>query len=284
MTENRFVSRIREILEYNTQLRKDECATSGKVSTKRLGRYPSPRLFIKESDRNHQDKKFYISLLVDSSGSIFNHDLRESVVQAMTTITSALTQINEISYEVVLFSQGDFIFKEYNSKWNLGKFNQIYQSDLLFHLQVSVEPLFNTLIDTIQHIKQFGNFSSDNNDALSIYRCLERNKEKNHIVIVLSDGKPTGSSSIRCKLNSQNVTTLRGSKEEYRLAKAVSSSEAVLNLKKLLKKTKTPVIGIGVQTGYGKEMYPYWTTAKDETEMFQGIVKHLSKLIKKYAD
>lgn len=291
MKEAQFISRIENILQYNSTFRVNDREQSGKISLKRLGRYPSQHIFTKVSQENFKDKCYYISILVDASGSIFNSNLQNLVRDSVENLQKTFSEIPQIKYEIIIFGQTDIVLKKFSDKRMLrAEFDNIYNADYLWKLSVVLEEQSSGYVDIVEYNEhashQSNSFPAENNDPLYIHRCLERNKnlEKNqHIILVLSDGSPTSNDGYSRKLINPNKQMMRGLKKDFDLAFTKTNSEVKANLSKVVRQCKVPIIGIGIKVDYVKDIYPYWCIVSNEVQLYQGIIKHLSRLIKKYA-
>lgn len=296
MTKRQFIQKIKSILEYNSTYRLSEREKSGKVNSKRLGRFPNERLFSKHE--GFKDHQYVITLLVDGSGSMntIRNGTRnyDNATEAVKNLMECFYEIPGIKFEIVVFGSTDVIAKTVDDYLAPNSFGGVYEQIYKGNTQYLTNGT--DIIDVMSgvavkgyHSVSSSSFGNYNTDHLFIQRALSRNKNNNHILIVLSDGAPTPNYHMNNLIYDQGIKpkTIRGSRKEYALSSL--RREPDLNedrvvereMKKLIKSTRVPLIGIGLDTDYVRKFYHYWAYADDAASLFQGITRQLSRIIKK---
>lgn len=289
MKERQFKNRLLSILSHNAIERPLEREKSGKINAKRLGRaLTSERVFRKRGD-THVEKNWNISILIDSSGSM-DGEKRTQAKEATNALAKVLSSLKWIDFEIAEFGNTDIILKPYGRKYT-GKelnhySNQGNSQTNSYYLYSNGSDLIDAPRNDIQiagyNVAQSGGYGGTN-DTLALFRASRRLSKQsgNKILIVMSDGSPTGDGTFMFTAKAHE--TLRGSVQERKVLLSTADPDSALKqvANQIKREKQIILLGVGIQARDVERYYPQNTIVRDLPDFFSKMSSLLAKQIKK---
>lgn len=290
MNAKQFKTRLKTILAHNAIPRPFEREKAGLINSKRLGlALTTDRVFKKRSEEK-LEKKYSIEILIDASGSMWRNGKRERAREVAGELAKILSQLKGVEFEVSEFSGTDLILKEFEAPYSPKQTEAYGQKVSNYQLYSNGHDIFDvpdsvpseTLGSMGYRLDSRAGYSSDNHDALAVWRAYQRlmeRKDSKKILVVLSDGQPTREYDFKRLADTHK--SVRGDRYSVELMRDYPADALRKATTKIKKEKKVIMLGVGIQSRAVEDYYPDYVVVRSLATFFSGIASLLAKQIKK---
>lgn len=120
-----FRKKIDNIMRANQQQKQRKRVVAGSIDPKRLSKVVTSKSIFKKKKQEKDGKDYFISILVDASGSM-EGDRQDLSLESIKKLSESFEGIKGLHYEIVAFSNEEIMLKDYSEKFDYEKVCKTY--------------------------------------------------------------------------------------------------------------------------------------------------------------